>query len=59
MTTIYDDLKNMRVPGLHLVAKLTNELNINFLVGKWMKFRSFALRKHLVKRNGHIVKNVM
>lgn len=43
----------MRLPILLVVAKKTNELNIDCSLGEGVKLGSVALWEHLVKISGH------
>ena len=51
--TVYNDLKDMRLPILLVVAKKTNELNIDCSLGEGVKLWSVALWERLVKIFGH------
>lgn len=50
---VYNDLKDMRLPILLVVAKKANELNIDCSLGEGVKLGSVALWEHLVKISGH------
>ena len=53
MHTVYNDLKDMRLSILLVVAKKTNELNIDCSLREGVKLGSVALWEHLAKFWGH------
>ena len=53
MYIVYNDLKDMRLPILLVVAQKTNELDIDCSLGEGVKLGSVALWEHLVKMSGH------
>lgn len=53
MHIVYNDLKDMRLSILLVVAKKTNELNIDCSLGEGVKLGSVALWERLVKISGH------
>lgn len=53
MHTVYNDLKDMRLPLLLVVAKKTNKLNIDRSLGKGVQLWSVARWEHLVQISGH------